>query len=248
MRAPYSAAILLGCLPTPATGVPPAAPPSPPPVLYQVWGYRWDGRQYVKDAPHCLSTTDVKQAADYANEVRRFAGWTATTNVPPAFLLPVYCTWSRFQPPAPTPPAYAVWAFCLEGGKWVPSREYSWSSLDPAMASRYARKVDSVAGWRTTTNLPALPPAAQQTGGNWARRGAANWFLEGPFSVDSSNAIEDSLNVQSMIATQDMVNNQLMNDNIQNMINTQNMVNNQLMNDNIQNMVNQQNMINAMNQ
>jgi hypothetical protein len=65
--------------------VPSVSDPQPPttPPIYEVWGFRWDGRQYVKQPTHCLSTTDLKQAADYAAEINRYPGWTATTNLPP---------------------------------------------------------------------------------------------------------------------------------------------------------------------
>jgi hypothetical protein len=82
MRLALSTAALLCALPAFAAAAPPAVPPATSPVLYEVWGFRWDGHQYVKQADHCLKTPDPKQAADYAAEVNRFPGWAATSNAP----------------------------------------------------------------------------------------------------------------------------------------------------------------------
>lgn len=65
-----------------------------------------------------------------------------------------------------------------------------------------------------------------------------------PPNYDNSNDIQNDLNLRQMIATQDMVNNQLQNDRIQDMLNTQNMINNQNM-VNAQNAMDAQNAINA---
>jgi hypothetical protein len=64
----------------PAPSASPTVIPSQP--TYTVWGYKWDGRQYVRQTAYDFSTTDVKQAADYAAQINRCAGWTATTNLP----------------------------------------------------------------------------------------------------------------------------------------------------------------------
>src|SRR5438105_13815583 len=85
MKTVIFAVILLSAVPVRAAdaGVE-SPPPSPPPVAYDVWGFRWDGRQYVKQATHSLSTADLQQAADYAAQITSFAGWSATTNLPEA--------------------------------------------------------------------------------------------------------------------------------------------------------------------
>ena len=54
MRTALCLAILLFVLPALASDVKPDAPPSPPPVTYEVWGFQWDGQQYVKQATHSL--------------------------------------------------------------------------------------------------------------------------------------------------------------------------------------------------
>ena len=293
MRVTCLLAVLWGCLPGLAAAATPAAPPAPAAVTYQVWGYRWDGGQYVKDAAHCLATGDLKQAVDYANEVNRFAGWTGNEQraAGAARAQPIHT--GRRRPPRTPAAAYAVWAFHLDDGKWVRSQEYSWTSPDPALASQYAQKVDAVAGWRALSNLPE-PIAAPQLAESPAlercelvvgrlrdsdphgrRRRADDRPALHVRAVAAGHGIERRVGgfqrhgrlvqrgqlqrhpgfAQSAdsIATQDMINNQIMNDNTQNMLNTQNMidtqnmVNNQLMNDNIQNMVNEQNMINSMN-
>ena len=85
MRFALSIALLLSALPVLASAAPPAAQPVSAPVTYDVWGYRWDGRQWVKDPTRCLATPDPKQAADYAVQVNSVPGWVATTNLPEAY-------------------------------------------------------------------------------------------------------------------------------------------------------------------
>ena len=45
MKTTIYTALLLLTLPVLATAAEPSAPPSPPPVSYDVWGFRWDGQQ-----------------------------------------------------------------------------------------------------------------------------------------------------------------------------------------------------------
>jgi len=61
-----------------------AATQTPPAATYEVWGYRWDGAQWVRQPQYNYSTTDVQRAANYAAQIDRYPGWTATTNIPPA--------------------------------------------------------------------------------------------------------------------------------------------------------------------
>src|SRR5271157_1256090 len=82
MRTALCLAIFLFALPALASDVKPDAPPSPAPVIYEVWGFKWDGQQYVKQTTHCLKTSDLKQAVDYAAQIDSYAGWSATTNLP----------------------------------------------------------------------------------------------------------------------------------------------------------------------
>ena len=56
------------------------APPSPPPVVWQVWGYKLVDNQWAKQPRHCLKTTDLKKANDYFKEINAVHGWCATTN------------------------------------------------------------------------------------------------------------------------------------------------------------------------
>ena len=77
MRTACCFTILLFALPALAADAKPDAPPSPSPVAYDVWGFKWDGRQYVKQATHSFSTTDIKQATDVRHpgrQLRRLGG------------------------------------------------------------------------------------------------------------------------------------------------------------------------------
>ena len=75
-------AILLFVVPALASEAQPDAPPSPPSVTYEVWGFKWDGQRYEKQANYSFTTTDIKKAAIYADQVNGYAGWSATTNIP----------------------------------------------------------------------------------------------------------------------------------------------------------------------
>jgi hypothetical protein len=152
-------------IPPPAENTAPEAPPSPPPIVCEVWGFKWEG-EWVKHADHCLKTTDLKQAIDYAFEINRYSGWIAATNIP------AYCrtTYSYLdnaipadnQPDGPPLPVYVVWAFKLTDGKWVKSEEYSWDSSKWTADNRQrlvaldlAKRINAVPGWKATTNAPA---------------------------------------------------------------------------------------------
>ena len=115
MKTAICASILFFVAPALGVAAEPASLPSPPPVTYDVWGFRWDGRQYVKQAANCLSTTDLKQAADYSTQITSYAGWLVTTNMPSACV--VHTTFrgpviSVVEPADfPAKPTYTVWAF-----------------------------------------------------------------------------------------------------------------------------------------
>lgn len=167
------------------------APPCPPPVVCEVWGYKWEG-QWVKHEDHCLKTTDLKQAIDYANEINRFSGWIANTN------LPGYCRtaytyhdsgipqWAGQPEKSPPQPVYVVWAFKLTDGKWVKNEEYSWDTSKWTIDNRQrlvaldlAKRINDVPGWRATTNAPAcdIPENQRQAYGGTAIGSDSGWSV-----------------------------------------------------------------------
>jgi hypothetical protein len=269
VRAALCTAILLFALPALAADAKPDPPPSPSPVSYEVWGFMWDGRQYVKQPTHCLKTTDLKQAADYATQIDSYAGWSATTNLPDlCFVHTVFNgpRITRARPSAsPDIPTYSVWAFTQKDGKWVKDEKYSWTTPDPLLGLEYAKKVNAVAGWSATTNCPQPVPPEQRYVNGGMLHGAANNFNFGPgiqARADSDGGQTIYFMGMSVRLGPDMVRN-LRSGNtgntsfydsnpsydnssdIQNMINTQDMINNQQMNNNMQDMINTQNMLNT---
>ncbi len=162
----------------------PAAPATPMAINYEVWGYRWNGRQYVRQPNYNYSTTDIQQAANYANDIDSFAGWRATTNIPPRDVFPTAFGRVRFgRPgglPAPAVPTYAVWAYKLTDGKWVKNAQYSWTTGDPAAGVAYAQKVSAVPGWSATTNSPASVPVVQSVAGGRIVHGARGDYIHVP--------------------------------------------------------------------
>ena len=148
----------------------PEPPPTPPPAIYEVWGYKWDGSQYVKQSDHCLKTTDLKQAADYSQEILSYAGWLPSVNLPDncyqhhVYYDPTVPTWAACTVDGPDRPVYEVWAFKLVDGKWVKSDEYSWSSRSREgwdiryVALDLAKRINAVPGWCATTNAPDCQP------------------------------------------------------------------------------------------
>jgi hypothetical protein len=297
MRIAIYATLLLVATPVGAAEADLPAPPSPPAVTYSVWGFRWDGHQYVKQAKYSLNTPDLKQAQDYAAQITSHAGWLATTNMPEACVVhTVYHGPAIGSAPAsgfPEKLDYAVWAFRKAYGKWVKDDQQSWTTTDPLKGLAYAEKVNAVSGWCATSNCPQ--PVAQSLryvdGGTVhgaeqynfcpfqicdAQYGPAvqsasprsisisfgwngNWIVQlngigitasQEDSYDSSSfapAYDNSSDIQNSISTQDLINNQMMQNNIQDMINTQNMLNTQNLVNSMQDMVNTQNMVNAMN-
>jgi hypothetical protein len=49
---------------------------------YEVWVFKMDRGKWVKQPERTLDTDDAKQALDYVEQVKRFKGWTATSNAP----------------------------------------------------------------------------------------------------------------------------------------------------------------------
>src|SRR5262249_54751792 len=101
----------------------PESAPIPASVQYEVWGYRWDGRQYVKQPNYTLQTSDLKKASDYVAHINSFPGWTATTNVPDICLPQNFLFRpkinSQQQSVLPTAPTFTVWAFQWNDGQWI---------------------------------------------------------------------------------------------------------------------------------
>jgi len=171
MRTIFAIAIMLVAAPAfaadaAAPAANPAAPPAPPAVTYQVWGFQWNGGQWVKQPDRVLQTTDLKQAADYKSQIDGYAGWKAATNLPQACYVHTRYqgqTARRTRPAQlPDKPTYAVWAFQNNGDKWVKNDQYSWTTADPLSGLNYAKQLDAVAGWTATTNCPPPVPQAQR--------------------------------------------------------------------------------------
>ena len=143
MKTAICTAILLLTLPALGAAAELVAPPSPPAITYEVWGFRWDGQQYVRQPTYTLTTTDVKQATDFAAQITSYAGWSATTNLPAASV--VHTT---FRGPAipgrpaafPEKPSYTIWAFKQADGKWVKDDAHCWTTTDPQQGLAYARQ------------------------------------------------------------------------------------------------------------
>jgi hypothetical protein len=267
MRTAICTAVLLtalSALPALAADAQPAMPASPPLVSYDVWGFQWDGRQFVKQATHSFSTTDLKQAADYSAQLTSFPDWAATSNLPdPCVVHTVYHgrRATKTQPTDfPAKPSFSVWAYQLTDGKWVKDDKYSWTTPDPVAGLEYAKKVNAVAGWRATTNCPPPVPEAQRV--------VDGGILHGPQPRNSSNRSGGVLTINLGGVTfqiprqmlQGVGRSSFSSDSsssfaptygddsaVQNMISTQDMINNQTMNDNMQEMLDTQNNFNTQN-
>jgi hypothetical protein len=145
----------------PADKTAPEGPPCPPPVTWIVTGYKAVGSQWVKQLDHCLKTTDLKRAGQYEAEIMRFQNWLARSNVPVA-CSPTPTQWESPSdmptPDCPARPTFVVWAFHLQDGTWVKDEKYCWTADDNCScridALAYAAKVNTVPGWRATTNAP----------------------------------------------------------------------------------------------
>jgi hypothetical protein len=177
-----------------AADVQPASAAKPAPVMYQVSGLKWDGRQYAAQPGYSLTTPNLKQATQ-----RNFTSPFAQPDVNAGALFGA--------PNANVPPYVLNWLYSL--------------GIQPSQLQA------SVAGTETDASEPSSGAYVSTYG--------------------------DTSDIDRMIATQDMINQQQNFNNMQDMLNTQNFINtenmiNNMQNDvNTQNMVNEQNMINAMN-
>ncbi len=267
MRTAFCTAILLSALsavPAMAIDAQPAPPPSPPPVNYDVWGFQWDGRQFVKQETHSFSTTDIKQATDYAAQLTSFADWAATTNLPDPCVVHTVFHGARITQAVPTAfpdtPTFSVWAFQLTDGKWVKDEKYSWTTTDPLLGLEYAKKVNAVAGWSATTNSPPPVPEAQRfvdggkihsatdrSANNFASNSGGLTISLGGITVRIPREILQNVRPSTIGSSSSDYDSPSYDNSseIQNMISTQDMINNQQMNDNLQDTINTQNMLNT---
>lgn len=167
----YSAPADNAAMPTPprASMKEPPLPAPPPPVTYTVWGYRWNGQQWVKQDTHTLRTTDLKQAAVYWNQCRNFAGWDARASTPDACIAHVIIHDTTFsndmnipRPPKPPLVTFTVWAFKLTDGKWVKDDKFSWTTEDVERGWEYTRNVNAVPGWCAVNNCPPVLPESKR--------------------------------------------------------------------------------------
>jgi hypothetical protein len=161
--------------------------PSPPPVTWEVWGFKWDGSQWIKQPTHCLKTTDLQKAIAYSNQLFSYAGWNMRDNVPRLCATTI----TRYDntvpdnvaPPAEAPEAvtYSVWAYKLTDGKWIKNDEYSWDTskwrsrdVNDAdgrlVALDLVKRINAVPGWYATTNAPACDLPLDQ---RWRHEGYA---------------------------------------------------------------------------
>jgi hypothetical protein len=176
-------------MPTPprADNNEPPLPASPPPVAYDVWVYKWDGQQFIKQDDHTLQTTDIRQAAIYWNQCNTFAGWAARANTPDACIAHIISHDPTFTTdmavPRPTQPpllTFTVWAYKLTDGKWVKSDKFSWTTKDVVQGWEYTRNVNAVPGWCATNNCPPIVPESQRyyEGGLVHGAPANNYYYE----------------------------------------------------------------------
>jgi hypothetical protein len=245
------------------------SPPAPPLVTYEVWGFKWDGRQYVRQPDYTLSTTDLQKAADYANVVNGYAGWTAATNIPAAsYVHKVFhgpMITSTRPASSPNKSTYAVWAFQLTGGQWLKDEQHSWTTTDPRAALAYAKKVNAVPNWSATTNCPPVVPKNERYVDGGMLQGTENYYARA-FGIDLGARTIHIPYLNMTIRLPERANNTDSDDsensgyydnwtdnsaaesdyeNLQNMLNTQAAINTQNMID-TQNMINNQNQFNAM--
>lgn len=183
---PALAAEPVSKMPTPPKGdMKIAPPPSPPPVTWEVWGYKLVNNQWVKQKDYCLETTDLKKAGEYSLEIMRFQNWIVRDNLPAACVDgPTQFAYPSWIPlPTETPPiAFTVWAFKLTDGKWIKDAEYCWTTGDTCTcrldALAYVKKINAVPGWYATTNAPDCAVA---------RRTNDTVMYHGPAGYDDSS-------------------------------------------------------------
>jgi hypothetical protein len=161
--------ILLMLLAAPSLAAEVADPPQPadplqPPHVWHVWGYKWDGYQWLKQTDHCLATSDFQQAADYYNAINMHHDWAAADDLPSqCYTRTVYDDSDYPQVPHElAAPTFQVWAFKQIDGKWVKQDSYSHEFRVPERAWQYQASVNAVPGWRATSDLPPEVPSDKQ--------------------------------------------------------------------------------------
>jgi hypothetical protein len=161
----------------------------PPPVSYEVWGFRWDGTQWVKQPNHSFTTNDLQQAANYVRLVNSYPGWCATSNIP---AMPV----ARNRLPR-VPFGYGGITI---GGPW--GDLINQAIAQAAQGGQLERIDDNADSSGVESNFQ---PA--DNGDSVRLQDQLNAIQNG---VDEQNM----LNTQNMIDTQNAINNQLMTDQI----------------------------------
>ena len=141
----------------------PSPPPSPPHV-WHVWGYKWDGTQWVKQADHCLATSNFQQAADYLNELDAHHDWAEADDLPSVcYTFRIYDDSNYPKVPNDIPAAnHQVWAFQQIDGKWVKQESYCHEFRIAERAQQYQASVNAVPGWCATSDLPPQVPLDKQ--------------------------------------------------------------------------------------
>jgi hypothetical protein len=196
------AAALLAAAPALAADANPSASPSAVPgqLTYTVWGYKWDGRQYVRQTAYDFNTADVQKAADYAAQINRCAGWTATTNLPAQ-----YSTYVHF-------PAISI------GGRTI---------YLPSMTIRLPRGAQRNVQSGDTASTPSYDDSqAMQDSLNLQNMINTQDMISTQNMLNTQDMINNQIrnnNIQDMVNTQNMIN-------TQNAIDAQNAANAQMNN------------------
>ena len=217
----------------------PEPPPSPPPVAYEVWGYRWDGSQFVKEPTHCLKTPALQQAVDYAYEVGTFAGWYERSNVGED-LFPVIHSlydpdvpeWAQNPTETPSTVEYTVWVFRLVKGKWVKREAATFKSPKWSECMLYIKTVKALTDFCVTTNCPTEKPKTpmEVAEDSTKTRGAHGYYPSYQYSYGYRHGESTSNDDDTWRSTQDLINSIQQQNAIQDMVNQQNQLNVDLMN------------------
>jgi hypothetical protein len=195
----------------------------------------------------------------------------------PFFATPVFASGGKpSAAPSPPHVTYQVTGLKWDGQRYVNQPGYSLTTPNLKQAADYAAQFSRYPGWSVTTNLPAETFQIRQPYPVYCAPGVnvppyvLNWLYSfgiqpsqltpaiagtqpdanssgQPSGLDYAPNYSDTSDIDRMIATQDMINNQQNLNNIQDMLNTQNMINTQNMVNNLQDMVNTQNMVNEQN-
>ena len=128
--------LALTCLITLPVLVPPIPKPEPPPSPPYDWtveGYKMVGYQWVKQPDHCLKTTNLQQAIKYEAEYSCGSRNKSLSQARTSALCSEVSDLVSYSPAIGLPPqlervGFTVWAFRLEGGKWVKDPTRCWTS------------------------------------------------------------------------------------------------------------------------